>query len=262
MEWRIHVKEVTASTNEDALGGAHGDVFAARLQTAGRGRGAHTWEGSSGKSLAMSAVLRVSCVPPAYAATLPLVAGLAVLEALRKAAGRSLPEAGVKWPNDVLVAGKKIAGILCRRDGDNVIVGIGVNVKKQDFSGDVAQRAVSLEEAGVDVSVDGFRDIVLGCLRELYGEWIERGSSLDGGEESSKMPESIFLKLRAADLLKNRRVRLMRLDGDPQPLEGDCGGIAPDGSLLVAGERVWAGEAVACDNFRPVSFSFGFPAEF
>ena len=82
MDWMIHHKPETASTNLDARAGRHGDVFTADFQTAGRGRLDHKWLSTPGENLMLSAVLDVGDCPPDRVATLPLVVGLAVIEGL------------------------------------------------------------------------------------------------------------------------------------------------------------------------------------
>ena len=118
---RLHLR-TTTSTNDRAralaiAGAPHGTLVTATEQTAGRGRQGRTWTAAAGDALLMSLVLRD---PPAL---LPLAAGLAVAEA----AG---PASVVKWPNDVLIDGRKVAGILAegRSDEGWAVLGIGLNV--------------------------------------------------------------------------------------------------------------------------------------
>jgi BirA family biotin operon repressor/biotin-[acetyl-CoA-carboxylase] ligase len=118
---RLHLRETT-STNERArelaaAGAPHGTLVTTELQTAGRGRQGRTWTAPAGRALLMSLVLR------SFDALTPLRAGLAVADL----AG---PDARVKWPNDVLVDGRKVAGILveARPQETWAVLGIGVNV--------------------------------------------------------------------------------------------------------------------------------------
>ena len=143
MEFRFHRKETTASTNADAREGRPGDVFVAEFQTAGRGRLDHEWHAARGENLTFSVVLDAADASPAEVATLPLVVGLAVARAVGSLLGK-ISEVAVKWPNDVLVGGKKICGILCERNGDAVIAGVGLNVNQTDFPAEIAARATSL----------------------------------------------------------------------------------------------------------------------
>ena len=129
--WReIRVTGETGSTNADLLqearaGAAEGLVLAAETQTAGRGRLGRSWSSPPRAALACSVLLRPAAVPPAARGWLPLLTGIAVAAALRAEAG--VP-AGLKWPNDVLVADRKIAGILAEAHDDAIVVGIGLNV--------------------------------------------------------------------------------------------------------------------------------------
>ena len=232
MKWRIIHKAVTASTNADAHHGKPGDVFTADFQTAGRGRLDHVWKSCAGKNLMMSAVVDVSGLEPDRVATFPLVVGLSVCEAVEMM-GQSL-QALLKWPNDVLVGGRKLAGILCERFGDSVIAGVGVNVGEREFPSDIADRATSLSlllPAGAVPAVDEVRDAVLEQLAANLLAWRERGLA-------AHLP-----RLAARDCLAGREIAVLRTDGDAEPARGACGGIAEDGSLIVAGERIYAGEA-------------------
>jgi BirA family transcriptional regulator, biotin operon repressor / biotin---[acetyl-CoA-carboxylase] ligase len=129
--WRdIRVTGETASTNADLLheaqaGAAEGVVLVAETQTAGRGRLGRSWSSPPRAALACSVLLRPAAVPPADRGWLPLLTGIAVAAALRAEAGVA---AGLKWPNDVLVADRKIAGILAEAHDDAIVVGIGLNV--------------------------------------------------------------------------------------------------------------------------------------
>ena len=128
----LDVLAATGSTNADLLaqagqGAAEGRVLAAEEQTAGRGRLGRTWTSVPGASLTFSVLLRPAPVPPSRRGWLPLLAGVAVATAVRGVAG--VP-AVLKWPNDVLVGGRKLAGILAEQspDGTAVVIGTGLNV--------------------------------------------------------------------------------------------------------------------------------------
>jgi BirA family transcriptional regulator, biotin operon repressor / biotin---[acetyl-CoA-carboxylase] ligase len=138
----IDVVASTGSTNADLLaragaggqGAAEGAVLVAEEQTAGRGRLGRSWSSMPGASLTFSVLLRPASVPPARRGWLPLLAGVAVATAVRSAVAHHTARAGVdavlKWPNDVLVADRKLAGILAEQspDGTAVVLGIGLNV--------------------------------------------------------------------------------------------------------------------------------------
>jgi BirA family biotin operon repressor/biotin-[acetyl-CoA-carboxylase] ligase len=148
----LHVLAETSSTNDEAkhaakAGAAHGSTWVAEQQTAGRGRQGRTWESTPGEQILASTLLRVT-VPPARLPPLALVAGLAVRDAVARAV-RPSARVMLKWPNDVLVDGRKVAGILVEAtiSGGKVeaaIVGFGVNVHTRAFAGELAERATSV----------------------------------------------------------------------------------------------------------------------
>jgi BirA family transcriptional regulator, biotin operon repressor / biotin---[acetyl-CoA-carboxylase] ligase len=122
---RVHLRR-TGSTNDRArelavAGAPHGTLVTADEQTAGRGRQGRSWTAPAGSALLASLVLHD---PPAL---LPLAAAVAVAQAVEPAVGRA---AAIKWPNDVLVDGRKVAGILAegRPQESWAVLGIGVNV--------------------------------------------------------------------------------------------------------------------------------------
>lgn len=230
MRWTLHHKASTASTNLDARAGRPGDVFTADFQTAGRGRLDHRWLSAPGENLMLSAVLDVADLPPDQIATLPLAVGLAVLRGLSPFLPSGAQRA-LKWPNDVLVAGRKMAGILCERHGDAVIAGVGVNVNQRKFAKEIENRAISLALLGSVPTVDAVRDAVLVALSEVYADWREGGFA------------AVYPEVAAHDFLRGQTLGVVQTDDDRVPVKGVCGGIQPDGSLLVGVTRVYAGEA-------------------
>ncbi|MBI5834470.1 MAG: biotin--[acetyl-CoA-carboxylase] ligase [Armatimonadetes bacterium] len=167
----IRYAEVT-STNDLARdharrGESEGSVVVARYQTAGRGRRGRCWEAPSGTSLLASYVLR----PPAYlahSAWITLASGVAAARAAGSVSGRPVR---LKWPNDVLLDGKKVGGILTEvhagNGGNAAIVGVGINVAQQadDFPPELLPLATSLSlGAGHAVALD---DVLAALNREL-----------------------------------------------------------------------------------------------
>jgi len=157
-ERRVVFLQQTVSTNDDALrlaaeGAPSGTIILAELQLGGRGRMGRKWQSSPGHSLTFSYILR----PPHVDSAVPqltLVAGLAVAKAINSHTGLNT---AIKWPNDILVSGRKVAGLLCEfaaphtsAGGAAVIIGIGVNVsmEAEEFTEDVRQRASSLLHCG------------------------------------------------------------------------------------------------------------------
>jgi BirA family biotin operon repressor/biotin-[acetyl-CoA-carboxylase] ligase len=131
--WReVTVVPQTGSTNADLLdaaraGAAEGLVLVAEEQTAGRGRLGRGWSAPPRAGLIFSVLLRPD-VPPTRLGWLPLLTGVAVAAAVRDRTG---VQASLKWPNDVLVGERKLAGILAEAHGDAVVVGVGLNVTLQ-----------------------------------------------------------------------------------------------------------------------------------
>ena len=173
--WReVHVVARTGSTNSDLIaravaGEAEGMVLAAEEQVAGRGRLDRTWVAPARSALTFSVLLR----PPLPAASwplLPLLAGLAVLDAL---ADRYGVTAVLKWPNDVLARDRKLAGILAESAGDAVVIGVGLNVlqKTGELPVETAVSLAALTDEPVDRSI-----VLLAVLRAFearYGAWLE-----------------------------------------------------------------------------------------
>ncbi len=230
--WRIYWKSATGSTNVDAREGTHGDVYVADFQTSGRGRLDHRWLAPAGVNLTFSAVLDVSGLPPEEVATMPLVAGLAVARTVDHILEGCPARLTVKWPNDVLVDGRKLAGILCERNGDSAIIGIGVNVNQTSFPPEIADKAISLAAAmGRRFERDEVLERILDELSNLYLLWRKDGFA------------ALSADISGFDHLRGRMVSVLQTDTDPRPVTGLCGGIQSDGTLLVGTTRIYAGEA-------------------
>lgn len=164
--------ERTGSTNADMLAdreAVEGDWLVALRQDAGKGRQGRDWVSAEGNFFGSTLVeLRLGDPAPQ---TLSLASGLALIEALDVAA----PDQPVmlKWPNDVMLAGTKLAGILLERSGDRVAIGFGVNLKTTP---DLAERkAASL--AGM-IAPEAFAPLLAGSFARLLGLWREHESGL------------------------------------------------------------------------------------
>jgi BirA family transcriptional regulator, biotin operon repressor / biotin---[acetyl-CoA-carboxylase] ligase len=237
--WReIEVVESTGSTNADLLaraqqGEAEGTVLAAEEQRAGRGRMGRTWTAPPRAALTFSLLLKPA-VPPARRGWLPLLTGVAVAAAVTRATG---VETGLKWPNDLLAADAKLAGILAEAAGDAVVVGIGLNVSTEpaEFPNPRpgALPATSLRAAGATAL--NREDILLAILdgfERWYRAWQQAGGDPD---RSGLRPE--YTRLSATI---GRTVRAELPGG--QALSGPAVGVDSDGRLLV---RVSSGSEVA-----------------
>jgi BirA family transcriptional regulator, biotin operon repressor / biotin---[acetyl-CoA-carboxylase] ligase len=139
----------TAAMSAAADGAPEGVVFLAEEQTAGRGRGAHSWQSARSAGIYCSVVLR-PVLPPADVLVLSLAAALAVKATIEQVNARVSID--LKWPNDVLIAGKKVCGILTEMNAEAtrvryVVVGIGVNVNQANFPREIEGHATSLRLA-------------------------------------------------------------------------------------------------------------------
>jgi BirA family biotin operon repressor/biotin-[acetyl-CoA-carboxylase] ligase len=164
--WRIRSVDVTASTNDDVrkaviAGEPEGFVVTAKQQMSGRGRQGRVWESPAG-NLYCSVLLRPNNMPQ-VAGLYSFVAALAVEDAVHS----FLPKTPValKWPNDVLVSGKKISGILLEVEGDALIIGVGINVAQHPDNALYPATSLVAEGAGIDVP------ILLDRLLQRLGHW-------------------------------------------------------------------------------------------
>ena len=203
---RVHYR-VTDSTNERAkelavAGALGGTLVTADEQTAGRGRQGRVWTAPARSALLLSLVLREL---DERHALLPLAAAVAVCD--------SLPvDATIKWPNDVWVDGRKLAGILLegRPQEGWAVLGVGLNVTTESFPADIADTATSLALAGVSATPES----VLAELLPALSRWLDAPD------------EEVLSAWRSRDALKGERVRWS--DG-----EGIADGINDSGALLV-----------------------------
>jgi len=217
---RLHLRS-TDSTNvrarELATSGApHGTLVTAGEQSAGRGRQGRTWSASPGRALLCSLLLRN---PPAL---LPLIAGVAVAEAataVARSEEAGFSDAKLKWPNDVLISGRKVAGILVegRPQESWAVVGIGINValREQDFPPELRSVAGTLgrEPDAIEPTLER---LLAALERWLAADW-----------------STVLAEVRSRDALLGQPVRWAQGDGI-------AAGIDDDGQLLVdtGGRRV------------------------
>lgn len=179
----LHHYDELDSTNVKAFelaheGGFHGEVIVAEHQTAGKGRRGRSWVSPPGKSLAMSVIVRPE-IPPSRAPELTLVTAVALAETLKD----SGVDARIKWPNDVQIGGKKVAGILTELSADTervhfVILGIGVNlnVPANEFPSEISEIATSiLASKKQPVHRALFVAALLGKLESWLDVWTEEG---------------------------------------------------------------------------------------
>ncbi len=220
--------ESTASTNDDARalarqGAPHGAVVLADAQTAGRGRGSHRWHSPPGESVYASLVWRPR-VDPSRLALLALAVGVGVARTVDR--HLDVPRARIKWPNDVYVDDRKIAGVLVEASLGSgaplAIVGVGLNVLVRGFPPELASIATSLAQVSTHaldrnvVAADLLASIEAAC-REL-----EEAVSSDAVAGAS----SVLEELARRDWLLGRAVHVGEV-------VGTAAGIDAEGRLLV-----------------------------
>ena len=224
---RLEVVEQSTSTNaqlrERSADAPHLAVLLTTHQTAGRGRLDRTWTTPAGSALAISVLL--SDLPDAESlGWIPLAAGLAMADAV----AAQLPghEVGVKWPNDVLVDGRKICGILAEGTGRTVIVGAGVNTAMTTEQLPVPT-ATSFAALGAAVDLDRLAAGFVRGLSSALSELRDAGNADASGLRSA---------VEARCLSLGRLVDVSLPDGTT--LHGTAVGLEPDGRLIVEGGGV------------------------
>jgi BirA family transcriptional regulator, biotin operon repressor / biotin---[acetyl-CoA-carboxylase] ligase len=222
-------------------GAPAGTVVMAEHQTRGRGRMGRHWIDRPGASLLCSILLRPKRIDATAPGTAPLRVGLAVAAALRAAAGI---DARLKWPNDVVWHGRKVAGILCEAattGGDTfVVAGIGINVHQRgsDFAGPLQQSAVSVDmAAGTTIG----RSLIMGALvAAIRPSFTKPLAPLDDHERAD---------FAALDTLADRVVET----SDPAYPRGLARGVSADGALVLEHDGRTALIASATVRIAPTS---------
>ena len=217
-----------------------GTTVIAERQTAGRGRLGRQWHSPPGLNCYCSVVLRPS-LPPGAVPSLALIAGLAVVDAVRGATGLA---GALKWPNDVLLDGRKVAGVLTEMEAEVervrfVIAGIGVNVNATAFPPELAAKATSLRlAAGRPVDRAAFTAGLLAALEGRYRRFLAAGFAAMRSE------------WEACSALTGKEVRVTAPEGE---VAGQVLGVDDDGALRLAGPRgevrVVAGEVTLAGGY-------------
>jgi BirA family biotin operon repressor/biotin-[acetyl-CoA-carboxylase] ligase len=252
----VHWAETVDSTNTWArqlarAGAVEGTVALAEAQTAGRGRLGRSWFSPPGANVYLSIVLRPE-VPPARAPQLTLVAGTAVAATIASLVGA---RPALKWPNDVLLSGAKVAGLLTEMDSEAdrvafVVLGIGVNLNTsaEDLRSGVGATATSILAAtGRAVERAGFVGRLLGELEGRYRRYLAEGfAGLREEWESYSCVTGREITVAGPD--GERRGRAVGIDADGALLLRD-----PGGAVL----RVLAGDVTVVDGYAPWAGSAG-----
>jgi BirA family biotin operon repressor/biotin-[acetyl-CoA-carboxylase] ligase len=244
---QIHHYYKIGSTNSEAMeaageGAPEGSAFLAEEQLAGRGRGAHSWHSARSAGIYCSVILRPA-MPPSDALLFSLAAGLAVRAAVREIAPQLAVD--LKWPNDLLLGGKKFCGILTEMNAEAtrvryMVVGMGINVNQVRFPAELRELATSLRiETGTEWSRVELCAALLKALDREYRSLVEdagaRAAILRRFEEGSSsvrgskvtieengglagvtegLDERGFLRVRAADGLRTVVSGTVRIIGN------------------------------------------------
>lgn len=240
----VVVTDETGSTNVDLAraardGAPEGTIHTTDRQVAGKGRLDRVWESPSGAGIHLSVLLRPDAVPAARWVWLPLLVGLAVDATIHECG----VESSLKWPNDVLVDGRKLSGILLERVetplGAAAVIGVGVNVSLRRDELPV-ETATSLALEG---ATETDRTIVIRSylrnLEALYRAWAASGGDPSGGIRDSYLRRCVTI---------GQRVKVTLPSADP--LEGVASGIDDLGRLIVDGQTVSAGDVT---HVRPAT---------
>ncbi len=245
MSWcgcEVRKLETVDSTNDEAVrwgleGAPHGSLVVSREQTAGHGRGERSWYSPAGNNIYMTLILRPD-IPADKVSMVTLLMGLAVSigvdRILREKSGESILETRIKWPNDVLLNGRKMCGILTgmrpdAKGNDFVYIGVGINVKGEEFPEELRSKAVSIQGAmkalgmaGADFS-EGDKDRLISIIITEFGKLYD---TFAGTNNLS------FIKSEYNNRLINMGEMIKVLDPAGE-YEGICGGITDHGELMV-----------------------------
>lgn len=226
-------KEVTESTNDDAkmLGeesAPHGTLVVADVQTSGRGSRGRSWETPGGSNIAMSLLVRPTA-PPDKISVLTLVMGLSIAQGVEDLFADNEEFADfpqIKWPNDVVIAGKKICGILTElhmnNDNtiNNVVIGVGINANMNSFPEEIEDIAGSIyTQTGFKVDRSS---VVAACMKRFEENY----------EKFEKTFDLSLLKGEYEDRLINRD-RTVKIIDHKGEYEAVALGIGDDGALKV-----------------------------
>lgn len=216
-------------------GAEHGTVVVADRQTAGKGRRGRTWESPAGENIYMSVLLRPE-FEPAKAPMLTLVMAYSVTEVLKK---QGFPDIQIKWPNDIILSGKKVCGILTEMQLkgtaiDHVIVGTGINVNTKEFPKELDEKATSLYlESSTSFERNDIIEQIVVHFEHVYQQFTE-------------IQDLSFLQKEYNSMLVNvgKEVRILEPENTYMALSR---GINDKGELLVTtsdGEekKIYAGE--------------------
>lgn len=201
----IYYKQLDSTNTEVARlaaeGAAHGTVVVADAQTSGKGRRGRGWESPAGENIYMSILSRPDCVPD-RAPMLTLVMAYSVAQVLKEF---GFSDVQIKWPNDLVLSGKKICGILTEmqlKDSeiDYVVVGVGINVNTSKFPEELKDTATSLYlESGRFFDRKNMVESVASYFEQAYGQFLETQNLSFLKEEYNNMLVNIDKEVRVLE---------------------------------------------------------------
>ena len=211
-------------------GAAHGTLVLADEQTAGRGRRGRGWISPAGEGVFMTLILRPQA-HPSQVARLSLLTALAVAEGIAAETGL---DARIKWPNDIVVGGRKVCGMLLEMNADeqsvhDVVAGIGINVHQTAFAPEIAQTASSLD------LLSGKRQNRAALVRAFLTAF-ERASDMDA--------DAMMRAYRGRSATLGQRVQVVALGGT---YTGTAEAVTDSGALVVLGDDGARREVLAAD---------------
>ncbi len=230
----VYYIETTTSTMDDArelikYGALPGTVIFAGTQTKGRGRfETRRWQGSGNESLLFTLILSEK-----YFHGFTLKMGLGTAKAFRRIIKDPEIKIEIKWPNDIMINGKKVAGMVCEKTGDFLIAGIGCNLGQKEFAPELRTKATSLFQVLKEKvpEPDGFLPLVLEEIKSVLEshDWQEKINDILYRKNT---PVRFYRGFSATDSIQNEK----------NLLKGILKGIGPDGELLIQTEK----EVVPC----------------
>jgi BirA family biotin operon repressor/biotin-[acetyl-CoA-carboxylase] ligase len=223
----VHHFYTIGSTNTAAMaaaaeGAPEGSVYLAEEQTAGRGRGANSWQSPRSSGIYCSVIVRPA-LPPSEVLVLSLAAGLAVCSAIEQVDSRV--SADLKWPNDVLIDGKKVCGILTEMNAEAtrvryIVVGVGINVNQASFPKDLPATSLRLVTGSEWSRVE----LVTALLKSLDREYRQL---LEGREAQASILRRF---VENSSWVQGKNVRI---EENGAAFEGTTEGLDPRGFLQV-----------------------------
>ena len=202
-------------------GAAHGTLFVADMQVAGKGRRGRVWKSPSGSSIYMT-ILLYPDIPPVKAPQLTLLMAIAVAEGIQEVTGL---ETKIKWPNDIVISKKKICGILTEMGTNGVkinyvLIGVGINVNLKEFPEEMQDKATSLLlEGGHEYDRNQVIALVMKYFEINYEKFIQTCDFMHLLDDYHRILANLDQPVRV-------------IDGD-RSFEGICRGIDEKGELLV-----------------------------